>query len=362
MARRRSGKRAGEAGATPNGATVGHEAELQKFFCILEELESSRDLIKSGFGHLQEIDMGNTFYHLPHQLMASGLERFMKCYVLLMNDGRHGSYPDNEYVKRLGHDLQKLLKLIYANFYGGTERAWVQRELHFVTTDSVLADCIRILSLFGRKARYYNLDVVSGVRNVPIDPKEEWTALESRVEDIAPFLRSREALHREYYPRVHSRLIARIERLVRALAMQFTLGGHEDRNGTIGRLSSVYSEFRGMRDEELGTIDYRRSVHILRDRDKENWIKRSDREIAEGGCPIRVVARDEFEGDWPFRADRVVVERRDKIFYIVNIEGFAFSLNGAARSRFRIPEPHDAGVAVLGKSVSPFIDMASGLT
>ena len=25
MARRRSGKRAGEAGATPNGATVGHE-------------------------------------------------------------------------------------------------------------------------------------------------------------------------------------------------------------------------------------------------------------------------------------------------------------------------------------------------
>lgn len=28
MARRRSGKRAGEAGATPNGATVGHEAEL----------------------------------------------------------------------------------------------------------------------------------------------------------------------------------------------------------------------------------------------------------------------------------------------------------------------------------------------
>ena len=28
MARWRSGKRAGEAGVTPNGATVGHEAEL----------------------------------------------------------------------------------------------------------------------------------------------------------------------------------------------------------------------------------------------------------------------------------------------------------------------------------------------
>ena len=336
--------------------------ELVKFVCLFEELESSRDLIKSGFGHLQEIDMGNTFYHLPHQLMASGLERFMKCYVLSIHDGRHGSYPDNEYVKRLGHDLQKLLKLICADFYGGTERTWLQRELEFVTTDSVLGDCIRILSLFGQKARYYNLDVVSGVHNPPIDPKEEWTALESRVEDAAPFLQNQEALHREYYPRVHSRLIARIERLVRALAMQFTLGGHEDRNGTIGRLSSVYTEFRNIRDEELGTTDYRRSVHILRDRDRRNWIERSDREIEKAGYPTRVVTREGFEGNWPFRADCVVVERRGKIFYIVNIEGFAFSLNGAARSRFNLPDPHDAGVAVLGKSVSPFIDMASALT
>ncbi len=306
--------------------------------------------------------MGNTLYHLPHQLMASGLERFMKCYVLLMHDGRHGSYPNNEYVKRLGHDLQKLLKLIYADLYGGTERAWVQRELHFVTTDSVLYDCIRILSLFGKKARYYNLDVVSGVHNPPIDPKEEWMALESRVEDIAPFLQDQEALHREYYPRVHSRLIAKIERLVRALAMQFTLGGHEDRNGTIGRLSSFYTEFRNIRDKELGTTDYRRSVYILRDRDRKNWIERSDRAIEEGGYPTRAITREEFDGDWPFRADRVVVERRDKIFYIVNIEGFAFSLNGAARSRYNVPDPHDAGVAVLGKSVSPFIDVASALT
>ena len=344
-----------------NTGSTKHD-ELVKFVCLFEELESSRDLIKSGFGHLQEIDMGNTFYHLPHQLMASGLERFMKCYVLLIHDGRHGSYPDNEYLKRLGHDLQKLLKLICTDFYGGTERVWMQRELHFVTTDSVLCDCIRILSLFGQKARYYNLDMVSGVHNPPIDPKEEWTALESRVEDVAPFLQNHEALHRDYYPRVHSRLIARIERLVRALAMQFTLGGHEDKNGTIGRLSSVYTEFRNIRDEELGTTDYRRSVHILRDRDRRNWIERSDREIEEAGYPTRVVTREGFEGDWPFRADRVVVERRGKIFYIVNIEGFAFSLNGAARSRFDVPDPHDAGVAVLGKSVSPFMDMASALT
>ena len=332
-----------------------------KFFCLLEELELSRDLIKSSFGHLQEIDMSNSFYHLPHQLMASGLERFMKCYILLVYDGQHGSYPDNAYVRRLSHNLQKLLKLVCTDFYGGTERPCVQRELDFITTDPVLQECIRILSLFGQKARYYNLDVVSGVTNPPIDPRDEWTALESDVEDATPFLENQEALHRDYYPRVHSRLIAKMERLVRAVAMQFTIGGHIDRNGTISQLSGVYTEFRNIRDEELGTTDYRRSVHILRDRDEENWIKRSEQKIVNGEYPIRAVTKAEFEGDWPFRADRVIVERRGKIFYIVNIEGFAFALNGAARSRFNIPNPHDAGVAVLGKSISSFISMASTL-
>ena len=41
--------------------------------------------------------------------------------------------------------------------------------------------------------------------------------------------------------------------------------------------------------------------------------------------------------------------------------GYAFALNGAARSRYGIPDPHDAGVAILGKSVGPFIDLALNL-
>ena len=40
MARRRSGKQAGEAGATPNGATVGHEAEL---WAMADALRGSMD-------------------------------------------------------------------------------------------------------------------------------------------------------------------------------------------------------------------------------------------------------------------------------------------------------------------------------
>ena len=312
------------------------QGDSLKFFCLLEELETSHELIRSGFGHLQEIDMGNTFYHLPHLLMASGFERLMKCYISLVYDGQHGSYPDKNYVTSLGHNLECLLKRICADFYGGKTRPFVQREFDFITTDWILKECIRILSLFGKKGRYYNLDVITGSAEPPTgtadDPTEEWKALESRVEDATPFLNDPEALHRDYYPRVHSRLIARMERLVRAIAMQFTLGDHVDQTGRLSQTSGVYTRFRNLRDKQLGTVDYRRSARIL-EQDKENWIKRSDQEIDGGEWPTRTVTKAEFEGEWPFRADRVVIECRNDTFCIVNIEGYTFALNGAAKSR-----------------------------
>ena len=73
------------------------------------------------------------------------------------------------------------------------------------------------------------------------------------------------------------------------------------------------------------------------------------------------ISRDEFRGEWPLRSERVVVELRQNMFCVVNIDGYDFALNGAARSRFNLPDPHDAGVAVIGKSIGPFIDMALDL-
>lgn len=74
--------------------------------------------------------------------------------------------------------------------------------------------------------------------------------------------------------------------------------------------------------------------------------------------PTLVLVESEFAGDWPFREGRVIVECRDSLFCIICICGYAFALNRAARSRYGMPDPHDAGVAVLGTSVGPFIDAA----
>lgn len=79
------------------------------------------------------------------------------------------------------------------------------------------------------------------------------------------------------------------------------------------------------------------------------------------GWPCQAVHKEQFAEAWPFRSDRAIVECRENLFCIVNIEGYAFALNGAAASRFKLPFPHEAGVALLGKSVGPFIDLAFSL-
>ncbi len=299
--------------------------------------------------------MANTFYHLPHLLLASGFERLMKCYVVLVHEGRHGSFPSQKFLKDLGHDLERLLQKIQCDYYDGTSRPLVRQELQFLRSDAIAKECFRVLSLFGKKGRYYNLDMVAGVATSPIDPTEEWERLESSVEDPAAFQDDPERLHRDYYPRVNAKLIATMERVIRAIALQFTVGGHADKNGRLRQMSTVYADFQRLRDSELGTIDYRRSVQILA-REKDTWIKRSEEEVLAGPWPTRVVTQKEFDGEWPFRVNRVILEKQDATFCVAYLNGYAFALNGAAKSRLGLPFPHDAGLAVLGRSVGEFTE------
>src|SRR4051794_25146289 len=112
--------------------------DVQRFLCLIDELDTSHKLICSGFGSLQEIDIANNFYHLPHQLMASGIERLMKCYIALVHHDRMGSFPDMAFMKALGHDLVSLHEKVRKNHYGGTTRPIVEDELRYLTNDRTL--------------------------------------------------------------------------------------------------------------------------------------------------------------------------------------------------------------------------------
>jgi len=333
--------------------------ETTRVLCLIQELETARELIKAGFGELQEIRMSNDFYHLPQQLLASGLERLLKCYFCLVFEARHGAFPDKSFLKSIGHSLVDAKRMLVDDYFESNGIPLLIDDLDFLRNDALLDQIIGILSEFGKMARYYNLEIVTGSPNPPIDPSSEWERLETKTEDPRPYLTpdSQEALHRDYYPRVNANIVAKLERFVRAVAMQFTLGKH---GGRLQQLSPTVFDFVMLKDEEFGMTDYRRSV-VRSQQTKDNWSKRSREKALRSRWPSSLVTEGNFGDKWPFRSDEVVIECRENLFCIANIAGYDFALNGSAKSRFGYPDPHDAGLAILGRSVGPFIDLAFSL-
>jgi len=330
-----------------------------RLMALIQELETARDLIKAGFGELQEIHLGNDFYHLPQQLLASGLERLLKCYFCLVHEARNGSFPDTAFLKSIGHSLAKAKQELIDEYFDANGRPLLIADLDFVRNDVLLDGIINILSEFGKMARYHNLEIVAGSPNPPIDPSSEWEELEKKIEDPTPYLTSDslDALYRDYYPRVNAKIVGMLERFVRAVCMQFTLGNH---GGRLQQLSPTVFDFVMLKDSGFGMTDYRRSV-ARSQQTKANWSKRSKEKALRSKWPSELAVASDYGDKWPFRADEVVVECRDDMFCVVNVKGYDFSLNGSAKTRFGYPDPHDSGVAILGRSVGPFIDLAFSL-
>ena len=70
------------------------------------------------------------------------------------------------------------------------------------------------------------------------------------------------------------------------------------------------------------------------------------------------ITKHEYKGDWPFYVDEVIIECIQKHWCLVTIDGHDYALNGAAKGRYKLENPHDAGMTILGKSIGDFIKMA----
>lgn len=157
------------------------------------------------------------------------------------------------------------------------------------------------------------------------------------------------------------RIIIILEKFVRSISRQFTVG----KLGAIAlQYSSVYHPFIMLGDEELGTKNYREKTTMYKTNPKKPHKRNIKDEIdrkSNKNYAHQHIRKEDFEGDWPFYHEEVIIECRDDYWCIVTIEGYDYALNGAAQGRYKLEAVHDAGMAILGKSISPFIDMALNL-
>ena len=339
--------------------------KILKDLYLYDELQTSAKLIELGFGEFQNLDLGNDFYYLPFQLLSSGFERLMKCHICLGYHEQHNTYPDNKYLKSCGgkggHDLLELRKAILSMYFAIHNIPVLHEDLDLLTNDKDLDQLIYLLSEFGKYARYYNLDIITSAAKPSINVKQLWEEYEGNLvtsnpkilQKLGDFEAGEEVL--DYTKR---QILIKLETFARAICRQFTIG-------RLGKKALQYSgslySFILIKDEDLGNRNYRTETSRYQEKERRTYTRTFIDEIqrkTNKRYRHAVIKKDDFDGDWPFYYDEVTIECREKHWCIVTIDKKDYALNGSAQGRYKLESVHDAGMAILGKSVTPFIQMA----
>ncbi|MCD8439002.1 hypothetical protein [Tenacibaculum finnmarkense] len=339
------------------------EIENIKQFALLEEFETSNKLIKLGLGELQNINLNNDFHFLPFQLLSQGFERFMKTYICIGYFHIHQKLPNAQYFRSLGHDLEKLLKEITDNYYFDFDNAQFDLDNEFILTNSDLKELTYILSEFGKLARYHNFDLITGNTRIGVNAKKLWEEFENKLLDKNDYKKLMDFdLNFEVYQKISNHIVIIFEKLVSALSRQFMfncLG----KKGLQLSASTVF-DFGMLYHKDFGNRDYRNLTTRYQQAPKKEYKRTEIDELQRNTNPnyksIKINKAD-YNGIWPFYVDEVIIECIENHLCIVTIDNLDFALNGAASGRYKLEYPHEAGRAILGKSISNFIEIALNL-
>lgn len=336
------------------------EIENIKYFALFEEFETSDKLIKLGFGELQNINLTNDFYFLPFQLLSQGFERFMKAYICLGYFHRNEELPNFRYLKDLGHDLEKLLKEIIDNYYFDFNRPQFVLDNEFIQTDSDLKELLFILSEFGKLARYHNFDLITDNARIGVNTKKLWAEFEDKILDSKDYEKLIDFnLSHEVYQKISTYIIIVFEKYLSAISRQFIFKCLGQKGLQLS--ASTFFDFGMLYEKDFGKKDYRNQTTKYKEPPKKVHKRTMLDEFQRKVNPefkSKKILKSEYNGDWPFYADEVIIECRQSHWCIVTIDSYDYALNGSAKGRYKLENPHDAGMAVLGKSISDFIKMA----
>jgi hypothetical protein len=338
-----------------------NQKDTNKYFALLEEIETSSKLIILGLGELQNISLNNSFYFLPFQLLSQGLERFMKSYICLAYENTNNEYPTFKYIKNLGHDLESLLEEIIKKHYFDFNRPQYANDVDFLKKDTDLKELLFIISEFGKKSRYYNFDIITENKDIPLNTKELWDKFENKHlmkdEKLLSKLFSRETEHEVFY-KLNSIVIIIFEKFLSALSRQiiFNCIGQKAKQISV---TSFY-DFGMLYEKDYGNKDYRKNTTRYKETPKKvhkRTIMDDFERKVNPNIKHKKILKSEFDGDWPFYAEEVIIELRYKHWCVITIDGYDYALNGSAKGRYKLENPQDTGMVIMDKNSSAFIKM-----
>lgn len=301
---------------------------------------------------------------MPFQLLSQGIERFVKVYICLAYFHAHDAFPPPKEIKNLSHNIDKSFSKIVDNYYPKYQSPQYVLDNEFLRTNTDIRKLLNILSKFGQGARYYNFDLITeNYEQLGVSTKESWEEFENKLlnsEDYTKLMQ--EDTKDEVRQKIVSYIVIVFERFISALSRQFVFKG-------LGQQATQLSvnnffDFGKLYEKDFGMTDYRSQTQRYQSTPKKAHKRTLYDELQRKANPTyksKKILKSEFDGDWPFYAEEVIVECRDNHWCIVTIAGLDYGLSGSAQRRYKLSSPHEAGIAILGKSISGFIKIAQEL-
>lgn len=132
-----------------------------KYRRFVNEVDFSRQLLGIGLTSLRKANFSERgVYFQALSSISLGLERLMKLCLILDDYNGTGEYTSQKDLKRYGHDLTSLFKLIHSRS---------NRSIDLGTTN---LKALKLLTTFAKSSRYSNIDFITG--DSDNDPIREW--------------------------------------------------------------------------------------------------------------------------------------------------------------------------------------------
>ena len=165
-----------------------------QFYLLAQECDLAKAALLGAFTAFSYVDAGKpgTMYSAFFQA-ATGLERLMKLVVVIDHNVKHDlNNPTDGQLKSMGHDIVVLYDrcAAIADELSISTSPWFQKE------EDHERKMLVFLSRFAKGARYYNLDVIGGLKNAP-DPIGEWVELHQLIAEQHISYKSRVKLNEE---------------------------------------------------------------------------------------------------------------------------------------------------------------------
>jgi len=141
---------------------------------LLKEAGLASSCIGQGLTILKKANFVNKWnYYQAFFLLTIGIERLLK--IIIVSKYRadnQGKFPSNLFLKRLGHDIQKLIQIV--------EAYDCSKDKNDNIHDEIQIDIIVFFTKFAKESRYYNLDALTGLR-VQTDPLSDWRKIQEKI-------------------------------------------------------------------------------------------------------------------------------------------------------------------------------------